>query len=273
MQGDAEAGKEHGVDGQTCAPQAAGTVSVKLPVRPKIPTDPNVLQIVVPKCQGKDGAVERLCIDGWTQWTRQSDGRKYYYHEGTKVSQWEPPPVWRRLTVPVATVRPHNKIPAAATAKAGRDGHSHLDLSENGKDCGGGWRQWLTDKGCKYYHHARANLTQWDAPASLRPAPGKVQAGRKESPVGGVTAAPKSARACIVASPASSNAAEAAAGLNTSLFLYCPPLVTPLSLAAAAHRETEAAHVKDVPAEQKRKAGLGAAALARAAPRAPAGSK
>ena len=47
------------------------------------------------KVQKRAGAaLEQQVNCEWTEWTRETDGRKYYYHAHSNISQWEPPPGW-----------------------------------------------------------------------------------------------------------------------------------------------------------------------------------
>ena len=130
------------------------------------------------KVQKRAGAaLEQQVNCEWTEWTRETDGRKYYYHARSNISQWEPPPGWLS-----SGGRPRKNQKRSPAAPAGDSDRAQLaavtgvriDLSENGKDCGGGWRQWLTDKGLKYFHHAGTNITQWELPAALPPRPDKA---------------------------------------------------------------------------------------------------
>jgi hypothetical protein len=101
---------------------------------------------------------------GWEALTAD-DGRTYYYHAASQVTQWDPPAAGAAASLPAGW--------EALTTDDGRTYYYHAasEVTQWDPPTGGavaslpaGWEALTADDGRTYYYHAASQVTQWDPP-------------------------------------------------------------------------------------------------------------
>lgn len=85
-------------------------------------------------------------MGAWAEATA-ADGRKYYYHTGTRETRWEKPEDFDQATTPAATSAASPDPTAVAAA----------------------WKETATAEGKIYYYNAITKATSWEAPPGYQP--------------------------------------------------------------------------------------------------------